>query len=148
MQPVKLRTQRWPQLLTVMLALACSVSLVLLGSQRLQADHLDLAGPSAGPSRRSSVRVDVAATAQCLASNKLLRPSPSNAIGPDVPPPVGAGGGVADHGQQGPATRAGEGPLRGPDTSWPRRDAATRHTYQVSVKRPFLKPSRRAAHAM
>ena len=32
------------------------------------------------------------------------------------------------------------GPLRGPDTSWPRRDAATRHKYQVPVKRSFLKP--------
>ena len=64
-----LRTQRWPQLLTFMLALACSASLVLLGSQRLQADHLDLAGPLG----RSSIRVNVAATAQCLASNKLLR---------------------------------------------------------------------------
>ena len=34
-----------------------------------------------------------------------------------------------------------KGPLRGPDTSWPRRDAATRHKYQVPVKRSFLKPS-------
>ena len=73
-----LRTQRWPQLLTFMLALACSASLVLLGSQRLQAVHLDLAGPLG----RSSIRVNVAATAQCLASNKLLRPSPADTIGP------------------------------------------------------------------
>ena len=55
-----------------------SASLVLLGSQRLQADHLDLAGPLG----RSSIRVNVAATAQCLASNKLLRPSPADTIGP------------------------------------------------------------------
>ena len=73
-----LRTQRWPQLLAFMLALTCSASLVLHGSQRFQADHLDLAGPSG----RSSIRVDIAATAQCLASNKLLRPSAPNAIGP------------------------------------------------------------------
>ena len=73
-----LRTQRWPQLLAFMLALACSAALVLFGSQRLQADHLDLAGPSGW----SSLRVDVAATTQCLASNKLLRPSPPDAIGP------------------------------------------------------------------
>ena len=77
-QPVKLRTQRWAQLLAFMLALVCSASLVLHGSQRLQADHLDLAGPSG----RSAIRVDIAATAQCLASNKLLRPSPMDAIGP------------------------------------------------------------------
>ena len=77
-QPVMLRTQRWPQLLAFMLALTCSASLVLHGSQRLQADHLDLAGPSG----RSALRVDIAATAQCLASNKLLRPSPIDAIGP------------------------------------------------------------------
>ena len=77
-QPVMLRTQRWPQLLAFMLALTCSASLVLHGSQRFQADHLDLAGPSG----RSSIRVDIAATAQCLASNKLLRPSAPNAIGP------------------------------------------------------------------
>ena len=73
-----LRTQRWPQLLAFMMALTCSASLVLHGSQRLQADHLDLAGPSG----RSAIRVDIAATAQCLASNKLLRPSPMDAIGP------------------------------------------------------------------
>ena len=77
-QPVKLRTQRWAQLLAFMLALVCLASLVLHGSQRLQADHLDLAGPSG----RSAIRVDIAATAQCLASNKLLRPSPMDAIGP------------------------------------------------------------------
>ena len=47
-----LRTQRWPQLLAFMLALTCSASLVLHGSQRLQADHLDLAGPSG----RSAIR--------------------------------------------------------------------------------------------
>ena len=51
-QPVMLRTQRWPQLLAFMLALTCSASLVLHGSQRLQADHLDLAGPSG----RSAIR--------------------------------------------------------------------------------------------
>ena len=53
---------------------------------------------------------------------------------------LSGGVGCGLRGQQGPATRAGEGPLRGPDTSWPRRDAATRHKYQVPVKRSFLKP--------